>query len=103
MMLMVLWWGGGLVLGARMLWWSGLELEVEADGGFEGAGVLVDGEVVLAEVWGFEEGLAEGGADAEVFGEEGVIDSDVVVVGHAGLGEQALASAGGGAEGGGAG
>jgi len=51
----------------------GLELEVEA------YGVFLDGEVVLAEVGGLVEDLAEAETNAEA-GEDAFIDADVVVV-----------------------
>src|SRR5437899_7866134 len=81
---------------------TGLEAENEAEAGLEGPGMLLDGEIVLSEVRGFEEGLADLGADAEV-GREVFFQPDGVVVGHAGLGLETLAAAWCGTEGGGAG
>jgi len=61
-----------------------LELQVEAEGGLEGVGLFIDGEVVLAEVGGLEEDLAHRDAGSEAFGvEESFVEADVVVVGGA--------------------
>ncbi len=66
--------------------------------------MFIDGEVVLAEVGGFEEDLAHRDAGSEAFGvEESFIDADVVVVGGTVLEGESLASAGGGMEASGAG
>ena len=69
----------------------------EAEAGFECPGVLLDGEVVLAEVRCLEKGLANLGADAEVLGEV-LFDANGIVIGHAGLGFEALSATRGGTE-----
>ncbi len=75
-----------------------LVAEVEAEAGLDGPAALLGGQVVLVEVGGEEEGLAELSAEAEVGGDYGAFDSQGVVGGSGSLLREALAAASGGVE-----
>src|SRR5579859_3642786 len=74
-----------------------LVLQEEAEGGLRGEGLLLDGEVVLAEVGSLVEELTELQPNAEVFADH-VLGADAVVVGHTRLLRQTFATVGGGGE-----
>lgn len=71
-----------------------LVAEIEAEAGLDRPAALLSGQVVLVEVGGQEEGLAELGADAKVGGKYGTLCSQGVVEGACSLLWEALAAAG---------